>query len=140
MVRVQEVSVSAVWPVVAVDGVVSRGTVVWDNLNVHYDGEPMRWTEFNKRHGGRFRFVHTPKHASWVNQVEIWFSILERRLLRNGSFGSVDAVVERTLGYVDHWNEHERHPFEWTFRGTRDFRPRSDFGIHARATHRLLAG
>ena len=37
--------------------------VVWDNLNVHYDGKQERWTEFNRRHGGRFRFVYTPKHA-----------------------------------------------------------------------------
>ena len=51
----------------------------------------------------------------------------------------VDAVVDRTLGYIDHWNEHEVHPFNWTFRGTTDFRVRSDLGIHARPAHRLLA-
>ena len=113
--------------------------VIWDNLNVHYDGKDGRWAEFNSRHDDRFTFVYTPKHASWVNQVEIWFSILERRVLRNGTFGSVDAVVDRTLGYIDHWNEHEVHPFNWTFRGTRDFRVRSDLGIHARPAHRLLA-
>ena len=46
--------------------------VVWDNLNTHYDGKDARWKRFNARHGNRFRFVYTPTHASWMNQVEIW--------------------------------------------------------------------
>lgn len=60
------------------------GTVylVWDNLNTHRDGPCARWTAFNTRHGNRFVFVYTPIHASWMNQVECWFSILERRILR----------------------------------------------------------
>src|SRR5262249_19067748 len=49
--------------------------VVWDNLNTHV-GE--QWQRFSERHGGRFHFIYTPKHASWMNQVEIWFSILHR--------------------------------------------------------------
>ena len=44
---------------------------------------------------GRFRFVYTPIHASWVNQVEIWFSILARRVLRYGSFSSPSVVRRR---------------------------------------------
>ena len=92
--------------------------VIWDNLNVHHDGKSKRWTEFNRRHGGRFTFVHTPKHASWVNQVECWFSILERRVLRHASFPDVPAVNERVTGFIDHWNRHEAHPFNWTFRGS----------------------
>lgn len=50
-----------------------RVTVIWDNLNIHHGA---RWEKFNQRHGGRFRFVYTPLHASWVNQVEIWFGLL----------------------------------------------------------------
>lgn len=113
--------------------------MIWDNLNVHYDGKARRWSAFNERYGHRFTFVYTPKHASWVNQVEIWFSILERRVLRNGSFANVAEVVERTTGYIDHWNSEEAHPFNWTFRGTRDFRTRTDLGFHACSPHRLLA-
>ena len=113
--------------------------VIWDNLNVHFDGKKSRWSRFNRRHGGRFSFVYTPKHASWVNQIEIWFSILERRVLRNGTFDSVEHIEDRTLGYIDHWNTYEVHPFNWTFRGTRDFKPRTDLGVHARSPHRLLA-
>lgn len=97
--------------------------VIWDNLNVHHDGKEKRWTQFNARHGGRFSFVYTPKHASWVNQVELWFSILERRVLRHDSFPNVEAVEARVMGFVEHWNVDEAHPFRWTFRGTTRHRP-----------------
>ena len=92
--------------------------VVWDNLNTHYDGKDSRWTNFNARHGGRFHFVYTPKHASWMNQIEIWFSILQRRLIRHGSFASHAAQRKRTLGFIKCWNRNERHPFRWTWRAT----------------------
>lgn len=92
--------------------------IIWDNLNVHFDGKDERWTKFNKRHGGRFTFVYTPKHASWLNQVECWFSILERRVLRHASFPDVPTVNTRVAGFIEHWNEHEAHPFNWTFRGS----------------------
>jgi transposase len=91
--------------------------VVWDNLNIHYDGKDARWTEFNRAHDGRFRFVYTPLHASWVNQVEVWFSILERRVLRHGSFDGVAQLAAAVLGFIRHWNAVESHPFRWTFRG-----------------------
>jgi transposase len=97
--------------------------VVWDNLNLHH-GE--RWQQFNRRHGGRFQFVHTPVHASWLNQIEIWFSILQRRVLKYGSFRSAPELKAAVLGYVRHWNRHEAHPFRWTFRGRRwSVRPRA---------------
>lgn len=111
--------------------------VIWDNLNVHHDGKSKRWTAFNKRHGGRFTFVHTPKHASWVNQVECWFSILERRVLRHASFPDVPTVNDRVTGFIDHWNEHEAHPFNWTFRGS--FGPR-DEESHVRVRSRGHGG
>ncbi len=91
--------------------------VIWDNLNVHHDGPDERWTRFNCEHEGRFRFVHTPLHASWVNQVEIWFSILQRRLLRYGSFESVAALARDVLGFIRHWNRNEARPFRWSFAG-----------------------
>lgn len=108
--------------------------IIWDNLNVHYDGAAKRWTEFNKRHGGRFTFVYTPTHASWLNQVECWFSILERRVLRHASFPTVEAVNARVDGFIAHWNAHEAHPFNWTFRGS--FGPRTSEAPHVRVRPR----
>lgn len=93
--------------------------VIWDNLNIHYDGADERWSRFNRRHGGRFHFVYTPKHASWMNQVEIWFSILQRRILKHGDFSTPEAQACRVRGFIHHWNQHERHPFRWTWRTDR---------------------
>ena len=93
--------------------------VVWDNLNIHYDGPSKRWTKFNARHGGRFCFVYTPIHASWMNQVEVWFSIIERRIFRHGSFKSYRHIKQATEGFIDHWNTKEAHPFRWTWRSER---------------------
>lgn len=107
--------------------------VVWDNLNVHHDGPDGRWTKFNARHGGRFTFVHTPKHASWMNQVECWFSILERRVLRHASFPDVPAVNARVVGFLEHWNKHEAHPFNWKFRGSFPTREREDPHVRIRS-------
>jgi transposase len=90
--------------------------VVWDNLNTHLDGKVERWTRFNERHGGRFHFIHTPKHASWLNQVEIWFSILQRRVLQHGDFATMQRQRWSVEAFIRHWNLVERHPFRWTWR------------------------
>ena len=55
--------------------------IIWDNLNIHYDGPVARWSDFNRRHGDRFILHYTPKHASWVNQVELFFSIFTKAML-----------------------------------------------------------
>jgi transposase len=91
-----------------------RVTIVWDNLNIHSGPQ---WEAFNRRHRGRFRFVYTPLHASWVNQVEIWFSILARRVLRYGSYASPTELTSAVRAFITHWNAHEAHPFRWNFRG-----------------------
>lgn len=87
--------------------------VIWDNLNVHTG---KRWEDFNARHRGRFRFVHTPLHASWVNQVEIWFSLLARRALKHVSFRSKAELEAAVRAFIRAWNQRAR-PFNWTFRG-----------------------
>lgn len=91
--------------------------IVWDNLDIHCDGKDGRWKAFNARHGNRFRFVYTPKHASWLNQIEIWFSILQRRVVRYGDFVDVNDLARKLIAFVRYWNRHEAHPFGWTFRG-----------------------
>lgn len=94
-----------------------RVIVIWDNLNIHHDGRDRRWTRFNERHGGRFEFVHTPTHASWVNQIELWFSVLERRVLRRGSFDHLGVLRREVEAFVRYWNVREKKPFRWTFNG-----------------------
>lgn len=91
--------------------------IIWDNLNIHYDGKEERWTKFNRRHGNRFVFHYTPKHASWVNQVELFFSILERQCLRDGSFGSVQELRAAVSAFIEYWNREKARPFRWTFKG-----------------------
>jgi len=65
----------------------------------------------------RIRFVYTPKHTSWLNQVEIWFSILTRKLLKRASFCSVDDLRQRILGFIDYFNRTIAKPFKWTYTG-----------------------
>jgi transposase len=65
----------------------------------------------------RIRLVYTPKHTSWLNQVEIWFSILSRRLLKRGSFASIEELHERVLAFIDYFNATLAKPFKWTYKG-----------------------
>lgn len=65
----------------------------------------------------RIRFVYTPTHTSWLNQIEIWFSILVRRLLKRGSFSSVNELRERILAFIDYFNQTMAKPFKWTYAG-----------------------
>lgn len=65
----------------------------------------------------RIRFVYTPKHTSWLNQVEIWFSILVRKLLKRASFCSVDNLQRRILKFIDYFNRSMAKPFNWTYSG-----------------------
>lgn len=65
----------------------------------------------------RIRFVYTPKHTSWLNQVEIWFSILMRRVLKRGSFCSKQELRRRILDFIDYFNKTLAKPFRWTYTG-----------------------
>ena len=91
--------------------------VIWDCLNIHFDGTEQRWTAFNARHGQRFVFHYTPKHASWVNQIELFFSILQRQCVRAGSFRSPAELRTTVLAFLAAWNRDRAHPFRWTFTG-----------------------
>ena len=65
----------------------------------------------------RIRFVYTPRHASWLNQVEIWFSILARRALKRASFTSLDDLKQRLLDFIKYFNAVLAKPFKWTYAG-----------------------
>jgi transposase len=68
----------------------------------------------------RIRFVYVPKHTSWLNQIECWFSILVRRLLKRSSFRSTEDLEQKILNFIDYFNSHFAKPFVWKFKGFKD--------------------
>jgi len=65
----------------------------------------------------RIVFHYTPKHASWMNQIEIWLSILVRKLLKRGSFTSLEDLKAKVLAFVAYFNRTMAKPFKWTYKG-----------------------
>jgi len=65
----------------------------------------------------RIVFHYTPKHASWMNQVEIWLSILVRKLLKRGNFTSISDLKNKVLAFVAYYNQTMAKPFKWTYKG-----------------------
>lgn len=66
----------------------------------------------------RIRIVYTPKHCSWLNQIEIWFSILSRRLLnKRSSFKTIEELERKIKNFVDYYNVYLAKPFKWTYSG-----------------------
>ena len=65
----------------------------------------------------RIVFHYTPKHSSWLNQIEIWFSILARKLLKRASFTSIDDLKTRLVAFIDYFNRTMAKPFKWTYKG-----------------------
>ena len=70
----------------------------------------------------RIRFVYTPRHCSWLNQIEIWFSGLSRRVLRRGNFRSVEELQAKILEYIAFYNVSAR-PMKWKYDGTPKTKP-----------------
>lgn len=129
---------------IASDPTASKWHLIMDCLNIHQSESLVRWiadlegiaqdtlgvkgksgflqsmttrTQFltNPEHKVVFHF--TPKHCSWLNQVEIWFSILTRKLLRRGSFSSQADLKQQILNFIDYFNQKLARPFQWTFKG-----------------------
>lgn len=128
---------------VATDPDALRWHFVVDNLNIHqseslvrYVAEVSEITEdlgvfgksgilHNKASRAAFLadvshkivFHYTPKHCSWLNQIEIWFSILVRKVLRRGNFTSTHDLCEKMLAFIDYFNKTMAKPFRWTYDG-----------------------
>jgi transposase len=67
--------------------------------------------------GHKVVFHYTPKHSSWLNQIEIWLSILVRKLLKRGSFTSVEDLRAKVFAFIDYYNQTMAKPFKWTYQG-----------------------
>jgi len=65
----------------------------------------------------KITFYYTPKHASWMNQIEIWFSILVRKVLKRGNFTTVDDLKRKVLAFIEYYNRTMAKPFKWTYQG-----------------------
>ncbi len=89
--------------------------LVLDNGPSHTSRETRKWLDHPGRKE-RFKVHHTPTHASWLNQVELFFSILTRGLLRRGEFESVDELATKVTAFITEYN-HKSKPFRWTYEG-----------------------
>ncbi|MCA1678991.1 MAG: IS630 family transposase [Actinobacteria bacterium] len=85
---------------------------ITDNLSTRSTENVQSWLEAHPR----WRFQFTPTHASWLNQVEIFFSILWRRLLKHGIFTSEQDLAEQMLAFIETYNQTAK-PFKWTYSG-----------------------
>ena len=140
--RTEEDFLAHVQAIVATDPTVTRWHIVCDNLNIHQSESLVRWVaqisgieqdlgkkgeygilalmprraKFLADPTHKVVFHSTPNHSSWMNQIEIWLSILVRKVLKRGSFVSLEALETKVLAFIDYSNQTAK-PFKWTDQG-----------------------
>ena len=87
--------------------------VICDNLSTHKHAKVKEWVAKRRRLTLHF----TPTYASWLNQVEIWFSIFSRDVIRGGAWRSKPELVKQIVQYIDQYNKTRAKPFRWTYTG-----------------------
>lgn len=87
--------------------------VIADNLNVHKHKDVMAWISSKQRMNIHF----TPTYSSWLNQIEIWFNILTKDVIKGAVWQSKKQLAEQIITYVDTYNKERAKPFEWTYDG-----------------------
>ena len=73
--------------------------------------------EFLEDTSHRVSFAYTPKHTSWMNQIEIWFGILVRKLLKRANFCTIDELKKKISDFIQYFNDFMAKPFKWTYKG-----------------------
>ena len=142
--RTEEDALAHIQRLVASDPKATKWHIMLDNLNIHQSEALVLWVA--QREGiapktlgvkgksgilqsmeSRAAFLHdpthtvvlydTPKHASWMNQVEIWLSILVRKLLKRGNFTTLDDLRDQILAFIAYYNRTMAKPIKWTYTG-----------------------
>jgi putative transposase len=142
--RTEEDGLAHFQRLIASDPEATKWHIMLDNLNIHQSESLVRWVAQQegiapetlgvKGKSGilqsmesRAAFLHdpthtvvvyyTPKHASWMNQVEIWLSILVRKLLKRGNFTTLNDLRDQILAFIAYYNRTMAKPIKWTFTG-----------------------
>lgn len=87
--------------------------VIADNLNVHKHKDVMAWVDSKQRMTIHF----TPTYSSWLNQIEIWFNILTKDVIKGAVWQSKEQLAKQIISYVETYNKERAKPFEWTYDG-----------------------
>lgn len=141
--RTEEDMLENINDIICFGGESSRYRLVMDNLNTHYSESMVRMIagligyeddlgkkgvrgilkstatrrDFLSDPSKSITCVYTPRHCSWLNQIEMWFGTLSRKVIHRGSFGSLEYLQEQILAFIEYYNANLAHPYNWTHSG-----------------------